>query len=220
MWSGLRVFGRALRHWNQRAYVYIWANLLWAGLAILVITAPAAWAGLIRMSYVAHRQPSTSFDEFWTGFRENLRRTLPIALVNMVILTVTISNLLSYASETGIGILLLRGVWIGSALAWFAVQFFAWPFFYAMKQPTFLGGLRNASAMLVTNPFFCIAVLSCALLTVVLSTVLAGAWLLLTGSVLAVLANSAVQDRLRHAGIEPEPTFDEGIVVNPDLTDV
>lgn len=220
MLAGLRAVKHGLSHLNRRGYIYVWANVLWAALTLPVITAPAAWAGLVRLSFVAHRQPSVGLDDFWAGFRQNLGRSLPISLANLLIVGITFSNLVSYTGETGAGIVVLRGIWILSLALWLAAQYFAWCFFYAMRRPTFLGALRNAAVMLLQNPLFCASVLVCAAVTAVLSTVLPAAWFLITGGALAAIANSAVQDRLRAAGFEAPPAFDEALVVDPSLGDV
>jgi uncharacterized membrane protein YesL len=219
MLNGLRAVRRGLGHLNRRGYIYVWANVLWAVLTLLVLTAPAAWAGLVRLSYIAHRQPSVGLDEFWAGFRQNLKRGLLISIVNLLIIVITYSNLVSYAGHTGAGIAVLRGIWILSLVVWFVLQYLGWCFFYAMRQPTFAGALRNAGVMLLHNPGFCISVLLSAALLAAISTLLPAAWFLITGGALAAIANSAVQDRLRAAGYEPSPAFDEELVVDPSLGD-
>ncbi len=220
MWAGLRVCWQGVRHWNRRGYLYVWANVFWALLTVLIVTAPAAWAGLTRLSYVAHRQPLVSLDDFWQGVRENLLRSIPLAAINVLLVVTTYSNLASYADEPGLGFLFLRGVWVLSLILWLLAQFFGWCFFYAMKKPTFIGGLRNAVVMMINHPLFCAGVTVGVLLVGALSTMLAAAWFLITGGILVSIANSAVQDRLRLAGIEPGPAFEEGSVVDPEFGDV
>ncbi len=205
---------------NQRGYVYIWANVFWAVLTVLVVTAPAAWAGMVRMSYRLHRQPSAGLDDFWQGFRENLKRTVPIALANALFLFVCLSNFISYANAPGVGFLFLRGVWMLTLALWISVQYFAWCFFYAMRRPTFVGALRNAGVLLLHNPLFCAGVMLGAGVIAAISTVLPAAWFLITSGALAAIANSAVQDRLRKAGLERDTGFDEELVVDPLLNDI
>lgn len=218
MLDGLRVWARALRHLNRRGYIYVWATVLWAVLTLPIITAPAAWAGLVRMSFYAHREPRAELENFWIGFRQNFRRGILIALFNLALLLMTLSNLVSYADQTGIGMMALRFVWVMTLLVAFALQYFGWCFFYAMKKPAFIGGLRNAAVMLLCNPGFSLVVLLGALLIMILSSILPAAWFLITGGALAALANSAVQNRLRAAGIEAPPPFDEDMIVDVSFT--
>jgi hypothetical protein len=218
MLDGLRVLGRTLRHLNQRGYIYVWATVLWAVLTLPIITAPAAWAGLIRMSFYAHREPRAGLEDFWTGFRQNLWRGILIALLNAILVVMTVSNLTSYADQHGIGVVALRLVWLLSLLVALVLQYFGWCFFYAMKTPTFIGGLRNAAVMLLNNPGFSLIILLGALLFAILSSIFPAAWFLITGGALAALANSAVQDRLWAAGIEARPTFDNELLVDANYT--
>ncbi|MBL8155183.1 MAG: DUF624 domain-containing protein [Anaerolineae bacterium] len=220
MLTGLRVGWRGLRHLQNRGYLYVWANVFWAVLTVLVITAPAAWAGLARMSYLLHRQPSASLDDFWEGFRQNFRRTIPLALFNALFLVITISNWISYANRDGVGFALLRSIWVISLIVVFALQFFGWCFFFAMKQPSLLGAARNAGVMMIQSPLFTLGILLVAAILMIVSVFLPAAWFLLTGGALAAIANSAVLDRLRAAGIEKAPTFAEDEVVDASFTDV
>jgi hypothetical protein len=220
MWAGILAALRGLRHLNNRGYIYVWANVVWALLTLLVVTAPAAWAGLALMSHRLHRQPIAGLDDFWQGFRENLKRTLPLAILNLLLVVMTFSNLIAYAGQDGIGVIILRWVWVLSLVVAFAVQYFAWCFYYAMEQPTFIGALKNAAVMMLSYPFFSIGVLLVVFIIMSISTVLGAGWLLIGGSALAAIATSAVQDRLRVAGIEAAPTFDESAVVDVAVTDI
>ena len=117
MITGLRAVLRGLSRLNQGGYLYVWCSVACALLSLLVITAPAAWAGLVRLSWTAQRQPTAGWDDFWAGFRENLVRGALIAVVNVVFWAIWITNWLSYAPAPGIGYAILRGFWLLSALA-------------------------------------------------------------------------------------------------------
>jgi uncharacterized membrane protein YesL len=202
MINGLRAGWRGLQHLQYRGYQYIWANVLWMAVSLPIITAPAGWAGLIRFSYYAHRQPSVSIDEFWQGFRENLRRGGVIGILNLVIVIVNVANLVAYQNAPGAGVAALRVAWLFALFGWFAIQLYVWPLLYAMEQPTLRGAYRNAAVMILLNPLFTVGVWIVCAVVVVLSIAFPVAWLLLTGSALAAIANTAVRDRLHAAGFE------------------
>jgi uncharacterized membrane protein YesL len=204
MVDGLLVLWRALRHVNQRGYIYIWTNIAWIALSLPIITSAAAWAGLIRMSQTALTTPTADFGDFWTGFRENLGRGAVMSLLNVVIIVINVTNLEAYRFQAGAGIDLLRVIWLLTLVIWFGTQFYMWPLFYRMEQPTLRGAMRNAVVMIVLNPGFTLVVWAGIGLLVILSTVLFPAWLLLTGGILAAVANSAVLDRLEIAGARVE----------------
>ena len=200
MAAALSARWRGARHLNHRGYQYIWANVFWAVLSLPVITAPAAFAGLCRFSYVAARQPAPGLDEFWAGFRENLKRGIIAGLLTIVIVTVNGTNLLAYRHSDAQGMAALRFVWGFALVLWFGLQFYAWPLMQHMERPSLKGAYRNALVMMALNPMFTLVCWFLIAIVIVLSLVFPVAWLLLTGSVLAVAATSAVADRVAAAG--------------------
>ncbi len=211
MVDGLRAWWRALRHLNHRGYIYIWANVLWFVLSLPVVTAPAAWAGLVKMSRRAYLQPSVSLEDFWEGFRENLGRSVVLSILNIVVIGINVVNIRAYSGEQGLMFDVLRALWVLVLLFWFTVQFYMWPLFYEMKAPTLVGSMRNAGVMLLRHPFFAVGVWVGIALVLMLSLALIIPWMLLTGSVLAAGAVSMVLNRLEAAGLrQPMPEYTLG----------
>jgi uncharacterized membrane protein YesL len=202
--AGFRACWAGLRHLNHQGYVYIWANLAWMALSLPLVTAPAAWAGLVRLNYHAQRSPGAEFEHFWLGFREHLRHGIVLALINAVVIGINVTNLLAYRDAVGLQADSIRFVWILALVVWGAMQLYAFPLYYAMEQPSLPGAFRNAAVMIALNPLFTLEVLIVAALLIVVSTILPAAWLLLTGSVLAAVATSAVRNRLHAAGFGAE----------------
>lgn len=198
--DALRIWGRAFGHLNQRGYIYIWGNLWCVILSLPIITAPAAWAGLIKMTCRAYATPAADLNDFWSGFRENLRRGLVVGLLNLAIIGVNLANLFAYGGQTDTFASLLRLVWIMALLVWFALQAYLWPIFYEMEQPSVLGALRNAAIMIYLNPLFTGILWLVALPILVLSSYVVALWILLTISLLAIVSVGAVFDRLQRAG--------------------
>src|SRR5690606_15776417 len=93
----LHVLWQIVKHLNYRGYIYVWANLLWIALTLCIITAPAAWAGLMILTYRAHTQAQVNFDDFWDGFKKHFWRAMLNAVISLVIIIVNISNLLNYS---------------------------------------------------------------------------------------------------------------------------
>lgn len=201
MISAFRVIGRAIRHLNGNGYIYVWANLAFLLFSLPIITMPAAWAGLCKLSYNALRQPNADWDDFIGGFKEWWKRSIPLALINGVFLVINASNLLVYRGSS-VADWVMRLVWIGVLAVWFMIQFYAYPLYYAMEKPTIGGAVRNALIMTLMNPLFTIGLMIGLLILWSFSTILAALWLLLTISAMAIIANAAVQDRLRAAGMQ------------------
>ncbi|MDX2161685.1 MAG: hypothetical protein SF162_10195 [bacterium] len=204
MLTAFRVIGRALRHLNGNGYLYVWANLAFLLLSVPIITMPAAWAGLCRLSYYAIRQPAAEWDDFVDGFKAFLKRGLLIGVFNLAFVLINWVNLVSTRGDS-LGEWALRFVWLSALIGWFFVQFYAYPLYFAMKTPSLRGAFRNAAVMILLNPFFTLALAFALVILWSLSTILLAAWGLLTVSAMAIIANIAVQDRLRKAGFEPPP---------------
>lgn len=219
MFAGLRAVGRGLRHLNQAGYIYVWCNVAWALLSLLIITAPAAWAGMIRLSWTAQRTPTAGWTDFWQGVKENLGRGVLIAIVNLAFFFMSFTNLTSYALAEGIGYALLRGVWVITALVVIMLQFYMWPIYYALEKPSLPQALRNAGVMILLNPLFTVVLLIALALIAALSTILPLAWLLISGGALATVTTAAVIDRLKAAGVLP---LDDPVstLIDPSFTDV
>ncbi|MDK3158168.1 DUF624 domain-containing protein [Anaerolineae bacterium CFX9] len=212
MFKGLRAWWRGLRHLNHRGYIYIWGNILWFVLSLPLITAPAAWAGLMRLSHTAYHDPGVTLDAFWEGFREHWKAGIGIALFNGVLLLMTTVNLSSTRDQVGFGIDLLRAMWILSVVLALTIQLYMWPIYYSMEQPNIRGALRNAAVMLWLEPAFTLGLWIGIVLVLLFSTVFVVAWLLIAGSALASIANSAVIDRLAAAGYRtPIVSADENV---------
>lgn len=203
MFAGLLACWRGLRHLERRGYIYIWGNLWWFVLSLPIVTAPAAWAGLMRLGYVAHHSPGVNLEAFWDGFRTNLRRGFVLALLNVIVIGVNFVNLWGAQEQSGLVYDMLRAVWLLALALWFTIQLYLWPLFYAMANPTLVGALRNAAVMILLNPLFTLGLWLGVALILAFSMVFFIAWVLLTGGALAAVANSAVLDRLSAAGYEP-----------------
>src|SRR5690606_31554501 len=154
MLAGLLACWRGLRHLERRGYIYIWGNLWWFVLSLPIVTAPAAWAGLMHLGYVAHYSPGVNLEAFWDGFRANLRRGFVLALLNAIVIGVNLVNLWGVQGQSGLAYDTLRAIWLLVLALWFTIQLYLWPLFYAMANPTLTGALRNAAVMILLNPLF------------------------------------------------------------------
>lgn len=204
MWAGLKAWWWGIIHFNQRGYAYIWGNAIWFALSLPLITAPAAWAGLVKMAYRAHNQPTTDLRDLWDGFKENLLRGMVMTVLNIVIVGINVWNLLAYRYNEEMAVIGLRVLWVTVLMLWFTVQLYMWPLFYQMEKPMLLGAMRNALVMIVFNPLFTLGLWVGIALLVAFSTIFPVAWMLLTAGMLAAIANTAVLDRLRAAGYTGE----------------
>jgi uncharacterized membrane protein YesL len=154
----------------------------------------------------------------WEGFKQHFRRGLVVALLNAVILIVNGSNLIAYQNLNDAFGLGLRWFWLLAILIWLMLQFYAWPLLIEMPQPDLRVAFRNAAIMMLRHPGFTLVQGLAALLIMVISTLLIGAWFLIGGGLLASISVAAVRSRLEAAGLRQPPT--QPIIDDIDMTDV
>jgi uncharacterized membrane protein YesL len=160
-------------------------------LSLPLVTMPAAWAALVRLSHLSQTSPSTDLHDFWDAFKENLGRGMIIAIISALILLINLSNLYSYREATGLLVWLMRGVWLATILTWFSLQIYLWVLFYEMEKPNLRIAFRNAFIMLLRHPFFTLGLWLGMLILAIVSSFLPVAWLLLTVSFFATLSATA-----------------------------
>lgn len=196
MLRALQVLWRAIVEFERYGWLYIVCNLFAALISIPVVTAPAAYAGLSRLSHAAQTSPTTDFSEFWSGVRQHLWQGSLMGIANIAIFGILWVNFASYGSRTDLLFVILRTMWAIVLVSWISLQLYVWPILEEMEQPDLRIGLRNAAIMALQNLGFTFVLLIGIALIVLLSTITAVPWLLLTGSLVACIANAAVIDRL------------------------
>ncbi len=197
--AALKVWWRAWGHLRHRGYVSIWANLCFVVVALPVVTAPAAFAGLVKLSRAQIQGERADLHTFWQGARENLGRGIVLGCLTVAILIINGSNLIACAAVDSWGFS-LRMVWMAAIALWLALMFYFWPLYYAMESPTTLGVLRNAMLMILRHPAFTaihgIGMAALGILSLILPFLAA----LLSFAFAAILSAHAVSDCLAKAG--------------------
>jgi uncharacterized membrane protein YesL len=196
----LRVVWQSIKHLNARGYIYIWANLYWIALSLPIVTAPAAWAALNVLIHRAQTRSSVSMDDFMEGFRTHFKRSLLNGLLTLCIVIINVSNLLAYNEQSGIFLVFMRWLWLLSLLLWFSMQLYLWAIIEEMKEPSLWGGLANAFIMTIRNLFFMLGLWIVIVPLLIVSAIFFPMFVLLTGSMVAILAVNATLYHLRAAG--------------------
>ncbi|MCS6835580.1 MAG: hypothetical protein NZ750_06140 [Anaerolineae bacterium] len=195
-----RVLRRSVRHLNAQGYVLVWANVLWAVLTLPIVTAPLAWAALCHLCHAAQTRHQVTLAVFWEGWRLRWRPALGLGLFGGLMTTINITNLVSFSTGSPGLDSLLRGVWWTALILLGLVLLYAFPILEEMAQPRALSALYNALLLALRHwgLSLCLVVICSGI--VMLSTIFLPAWLLLTGSAFATLANAAVLESLRADG--------------------
>lgn len=193
----MRAVLRGLGNVRDFGYTYVWTNLAFVALCLPVITAPAAYSALVRVSYLAYTDPSEAdLAAFWQTFRANFRRSLFWGSANLAFALINFNNLIAYASIDTPVVMVLEVIWFIATLIWLGMLLYTWPIYYEMSEPTVMGAVRNALVMVLRNPVYTTTLLIMIIVLAAISTVLIACWLLLTWGAITAIANAAVIDRL------------------------
>lgn len=203
----LNTWWRACRHLQHRGYVYIWANLCFVITALPIVTAPAGFAGLVKLSRALQRGERADLNTFWSGVRENLGRGSLLGALTLLILIINGSNFITY-DLVSIMDVSLRIIWIAAIALWMALMFYFWPVYYAMEAPRTVGVLRNALLIILRHPASTLIHGIGLIFLGMLSLILPFLALLLTSSFAAILSTGAVSDCLAKAGHAPRAASD------------
>lgn len=188
-WKGIVVFERY-------GHVFVVVNIVAAFLSLPVITIPAVWAGLARLARAAHDGPTCHIDDFWSGFRTYFWDGLVISAITFGLACVLYVNYTVYALQSGYLFTLLRAIWLTVFIVWMCTLFYLFPLMERMERPTLWVGLRNALLMTIKRGGTTLITLIIAGVVLLLSFTLVVPIALISLSLLASIATSAVDDRL------------------------
>ena len=169
------------------------ANAVWLLLSLLIVTWPAATAGLYTLAASVVREElddatrETKFAEFWAGFRAHGVRSSLLTLVLVFGLGVIVVALLFYGRSPveplrwAVGPIGLIG------LVWVAAMLYVYPLLLQRPALGPLGVLREALLIAVAYPLVTIPLLLTSLILAVAAAVLLGPVLLVFFSAMAML---------------------------------
>lgn len=166
------------------------ANVLWALLTLLVLTAPPAAAGLYYMTNQLAHDVQVTWRSFFDGFRQYFWISWRWALFNLLILAILLSNVFFYSEMEGEIFFWIRAVFIALVLIWLLLQTYTFPLLIEQTEPRLFLALRNSVGLFAFNPKYALGVALVILLLAYLTTVFVWpAWLLFTAGLSAYLAN-------------------------------
>ncbi len=188
---------RTLRDQLTDAYMasipLISLNVLWFFVSLLIVTLiPATGALFYTMNLIAHGK-SASFGDFFEGFRRYFWVSWRWGLLNVVIIAAGVASFTFYAtSETSVLSLAAQMVVGGILALWLLLQVYMFPLIFEQEQPSLRTALRNSLVISAKFPLRSIGTLLLIALVMLLTTlVIYPAWIFITASLSAYLANRA-----------------------------
>jgi uncharacterized membrane protein YesL len=187
---------RALRDKLIDAYValipLITLNLVWFIISLPVVTAIPATGGLFYATNKLAHGHSADWRTLIEGFRLYFWQSWVIGLISVVLVVVFATNFLFYSfADAGLAVW-IRGMVIVLALLWLAIQIYLFPLLMEQEHPHLRLALRNSLVIILKRPLFTLGVtLGIAFLIVGTTLVIQPAWIFITASACAFLANQA-----------------------------
>ncbi len=184
-----RLFARAIALWWREFAFLLLLNFIWLLAQVTVVFGPPATAALAAIAGRVADGELIDFSDFWRALRANFGAAWRWGLAQWAIYGVLGYNLFAYAGVTSTGVLALRYAWTLMAVAWFTVNLYFWPLYFAQADRRFTTTLGNAFKMALLHPGFttlyallALLLIAAFTLTGILLGAVLGAWLSLWGT--------------------------------------
>ncbi len=183
-------------------------NLTLAGIfaaltPISLIPLPPAMAGLWSAANRVADDLAIHWSDYFEGFRRYFWKSLGLALLNILVLTILLVNVWFYAPsnnpfnlDSGISLIIQMFFLLLTAF-WLVYQMYPMALILEQEDQRLRIALRNAGGLLLTRPGFSILLALALGIVIAISTYpLVVPWFLLTLSFIAVVCNKAVKHLL------------------------
>jgi hypothetical protein len=188
-------------------------DLIWmlAASLLLLLPLPIISGALCFVTNQVTRGKAVTWGSFGTGLRRYWVKSLVVALINLIVLVLLVTNFRFYS-------VILQGPWTSVALIawsilgayWLLVQIFWFPMILELESEKVLLALRNALAMVLITPGFTLALAVIFAVLTILSIALTVPVMLLMASLFLLMANHATRSRLAFVQKEPyQPGVDQ-----------
>jgi uncharacterized membrane protein YesL len=167
-------------------------NVIWFLTSLLIVTAIPATGGLFyATNHLAHGR-SANWRTFFRGFRMYFWRSWQWGLLNIAVALILGSNLYFYSMTQADWTMAARVIVALLALIWLAMQIYTFPLLIEQEHPHLSLALRNSIVILLKRPLFSlVGALLVAAIAVFSTLVIQPAWIFITASLCAYLANQA-----------------------------
>jgi len=191
MGSALRVVGRSFRDWWDEMFLMVGVNLMWALLAIPVITLFPATMGAYHLTYEKAHGRRVEFELFWQGFRQYFGKAWALGAINLVVTALLVVNVLFYLNQPS-WLFYLTILWIYLIVIWLGVMTYVFPLAIEQEDKSIKLIYRNAALLAVGRPLFTFVTALMQLLLLGLSIVLSPLLLLVYVPLSCLISNHAL----------------------------
>ncbi len=198
-----RLFWEAVKDFWDELFFLALLNIVTALLAVLVITLPPALAGLWNVANRVAQGKAIGWSDYFEGFRRYFWKAWGLALLNILVITIAITNLRFYTPGNApfeihpTLSLWIRALWMAVAFLWLTLQMYPLALLLEQEDQRLRVALRNTVVIFIANPGFTLVLAVLLWAVAVISTLLSPLWFFLTPALLAVVCNKAVQHLLK-----------------------
>ncbi len=198
-----RIFWEALKDFWDELLLLVLMNIVTTLLAIPVVTFPPALAGLWNTANRVAEGKAIGWNDYFEGFRRYFWKAWGLALLNILVAAIVLSNIRFYASDIApfeIGPTLslwIRAFFAAAAFLWLVIQMYPVALLLEQEDQRLRVALRNAAVLFVANPGFTLVLALLLLMVAVISTFFPVLWFLVTLAFFAVVCNKAVLHLLK-----------------------
>jgi hypothetical protein len=187
-------------------------NQIWALVVSVLFLIPVAIASgaLCFVTNQISRGRAASWGTFATGIRRYWTKSIVVAVVNLFVLVLLLTNLQFYGLMEGAWTNFAVAIWLVLGLYWLLVQVFWFPMILELENEKVVLALRNALAMVLITPGFSLTLGIVLVVLVVLCVAFTVPVILLMASLFLLIANHATRSRLAFAQKKPYRPGPEG----------
>lgn len=185
----LVLFSQAVRAWWQELLFLLLLNVVWLAAQFTIVLGPPATAALYAIARQIVDRELVGPADVWQAVRVHFSAAWIWGAAQILVYGVLSYNLAYYAGRGGLGFLTLRYAWTLMLVAWFAINLYYWPLYFAQTDRRFMTTLSNAARMALLNPGFTLLYAVLTLLFITGSVLTAfflgavlGTWLALWGT--------------------------------------
>jgi len=196
--SIFQIIWDALKRFWDDLFILVLMNLLTVLLAFPVITLPPALAGLWYVANQIANGHSAQWSDYFWGFRHYFLRSWALALINIFLLLVVLTNIRFYDPDLNPLIhsetlsAWIRGFFIVLGFLWWCYQIYPMAVLLEQEQPRIGWALRNSAILFIANPGFTILLGILVIVWAIICTLVPPLLALVSLSLLAVVCNQAV----------------------------
>lgn len=191
MGSALRAVGRSFRDWWDEMFLMVGVNLVWALLALPLVTFCPATMGATYLTSEKARGRRVEFELFWRGFRTYFGKSWALGGINAVVTAMVIVNILFYLQQTS-WLFYFTIIWIYVLLIWLGVTLYVFPLAIHQEDKSVKLVYRNAALLALGRPVFTLIVTVVQVLLLALSVALSPLLLLVYVPLSCLISNHAL----------------------------